>query len=173
MQTLIRKASQNDIERIMEIVHGAQLSLAELGIDQWQNGYPTAEIIATDIEHGTGYVACNIEGKAIGYAAIITTGEEAYNQINSWNINTPYVVIHRLCVDLRERRTGVAQQLMEYAISQAARQGIGAMRIDTHRGNTRMQQMVEKMGFRYCGVVYYDSGERLAYDLNISLYNNR
>ena len=41
---MIRKAQYDDIETIMAIVREAQLSLRELGIDQWQDGYPSSDV---------------------------------------------------------------------------------------------------------------------------------
>ena len=49
---MIRKATIGDIESIMGIVSCAQQALRELGIDQWQDGYPRVNDIEEDIEHG-------------------------------------------------------------------------------------------------------------------------
>ena len=43
---MIRKATIKDIDHIMSIVSDAQLSLRELGIDQWQDGYPSVDVIS-------------------------------------------------------------------------------------------------------------------------------
>ena len=51
---MIRRATHSDLEAIMTIVHSAQLYLAELGIDQWQDGYPEREVIVADIDTGVG-----------------------------------------------------------------------------------------------------------------------
>lgn len=170
---MIRLANPRDVEAIMSIVHGAQCSLAELGIDQWQNGYPSLDVIMADIERGVGYVLCGEDGCPIGYIAIVMDGEPAYLQItdSEWNTPNSYVVVHRLCVALDARREGVAVRMMRYAADVAREAGIKAFRIDTHRGNIRMLSMLEKLGFAYCGIVHYDSGERLAYDLNLDLSN--
>lgn len=168
---MIRKAVANDIPTIMSIVRSAQLALAELGIDQWQDGYPSVEAIDGDIERGVGYVVCDDEDMPIGYAAIVLTGEEAYKQIESWATNDEYVVVHRLCVSGSCRRRGISYQLMRHAAELARKQGFDAFRIDTHRGNIRMLQMMQKLGFAYRGIVHYDSGERLAFDLNLDLTN--
>ena len=40
---MIRQAIREDIPTIMSIVRSAQCALAELGIDQWQDGYPSAQ----------------------------------------------------------------------------------------------------------------------------------
>ena len=167
---MIRRATIVDIERILSIVRSAQLSLRALGIDQWQDGYPRRENIISDIVDGVGWVVVDDDDNAIGYAAIPLTGEEAYLQLqdDDWHTSSRYVVVHRLCVDGTTRRRGVAMQLMNHAITLAREAGLDGFRIDTHRGNIRMLSLVEKLGFSYCGVVRYDSGERLAFDLNIT-----
>ena len=167
---LIRLATHNDIESILSIVRSAQLSLSELGIDQWQDGYPSKEVVAEDIASQVGQVYC-IENKVVGYAAILFTGEETYSQIpdSEWDTSNDYVVVHRLCVRNGYTKVGIAMALMDYASQMAIERGYTGFRIDTHRGNIRMLSLLEKLGFKYVGVIYYDSGERLAYDLNLCI----
>ena len=166
---MIRRAQHSDLATIMQIVRSAQLALSELHIDQWQDGYPTRDNIALDIERGVGYVATDPSDNPIGYAAILLSEEPAYRQIadSRWNTPNDYVVVHRLCVRSEARRLGVAQQLMEYAMRHAETEGIRAFRIDTHEGNIRMLSMLHKLGFEPRGIVRYESGQRIAYDLNI------
>ena len=154
----------------MSIVRSAQLSLKELGIDQWQDGYPSKGVIVEDITQGVGYVICSDVGAVVGYEAIVLTGEEAYNQIadETWNTPDSYVVVHRLCVSGDCRRCGVAQELMAYAAKYAVENGVNAFRIDTHKGNVRMLSLLHKLGFKHVGIVRYDSGEREAFDMNLN-----
>ena len=116
-----------------------------------------------------GYGATNADDHPIGYAAILLSEEPAYRQIadSRWNTSNDYVVVHRLCVHSEARRSGEAQQLLEYAMRPAAADGIRAFRIDTHEGNIRMLSMLHKLGFEPRGIVCYESGQRIAYDLNI------
>lgn len=166
---MIRKAQYGDIETIMNIVHEAQLSLRELGIDQWQDGYPSHEVIRHDIDNGVGHILLNDDNIIIGYAAIVLSGEETYKQLDpsEWHTTDEYVVVHRLCVSTSKCRCGGATQLMHYAANVARTNGINSFRIDTHRGNIRMLTMLAKLCFEYCGIIYYTSGERLAYDLDL------
>lgn len=168
---MIRRATLEDVATIMNIVHSAQRALAELGIDQWQDGYPSRGAIVQDITNGAGYVACSEDDTPIGYAAIVLTGEEAYRQISTWATAEEYVVVHRLCVAGDCRRSGIAYRLMRYAADMARSAGYDAFRIDTHRGNVRMLRMMQKLGFEYRGIIRYDSGERMAFDLNLDLSN--
>ena len=48
----LRKAHPADLPEIMTIIHQAQKSLAEQGVDQWQDGYPDEAAILRDIEKG-------------------------------------------------------------------------------------------------------------------------
>jgi hypothetical protein len=52
----IRKSNRADIPSIMEIISHAQSLLRSGGVDQWQDGYPTAEIIAADIAKSESYL---------------------------------------------------------------------------------------------------------------------
>lgn len=168
---MIRRATLQDVDNIMDIVHSAQLALRELGIDQWQDGYPTAESIEEDIAQGVGYVATN-NNATIGYAAIVLTGEQAYQQIaDSWLYGNDYVVVHRLCTAQSHLRQGIALDLMMYAAELSRKRGFNAFRIDTHRGNIRMLSMLEKLEFRRVGIIHYDSGERVAYELDLNKTN--
>ena len=171
---LIRRATTNDIGAIMTIVHSAQRALAELGIDQWQDGYPSEDVILEDVSRGVGYVAYALDGTVLGYEAVVVTGEEAYAQLPDevWHTPNEYVVVHRICVSGECRRQGVALKLISFACEHAQQHNIEAFRIDTHKGNTRMLSLLNKLGFEYVGIVHYDSGERMAFDLNITANNN-
>lgn len=166
---MIRRANNRDIEAIMGIISDAQAALRELGIDQWQDGYPTAEIIERDIESNAGYVYVE-DNMVVGYAAIVLTGEIAYKQIDDhvWGTEEDYVVVHRLCVSKGYTRNGIALSLMRKAKELAIEAGYSGFRIDTHRGNVRMLSMMDRLGFEYRGIIHYDSGERLAYDLKFN-----
>ena len=49
---------------------------------------------------------------------------------------------------------------------------IFAMRVDTHRENQTMRRFLEKRGYQFCGLVYYEGkageAERLAYDKKLN-----
>lgn len=166
---MIRRATTADVADILSIVADAQLSLRELGIDQWQDGYPSQSVIEADIASEVGYVY-TLDNRVVGYAAVVLTGEDTYRQIsdNEWNTLSDYIVVHRLCVRRGYTKIGVATALMNFASQMASESGYTGFRIDTHRGNIRMLAMLEKLGFKYVGIIYYDSGERLAYDLKLS-----
>lgn len=160
-----RNATYDDIESIMEIVADAQESLRGLHIDQWQNGYPNAEVIKTDIDNKVGIVGL-LDGKIVAFAAIVFTGEPAYDDLQegNWLSNEDYVVLHRLCVRKSATRHGIAGQIMTYIETEALKKGVKSFKIDTHLGNIYMMDLLKKSGFTYCGIVYYDHGKRWAFE---------
>ena len=167
---LVRKTSREDVKKICEIIDQAKQYMKNSGIDQWQNGYPSTEVIEQDIDCGVGYVACANDGKVVGYEAVVLTGEEAYTQIadEMWHTSNNYVVVHRLCVLSDVRRSGIAIELMRFAEVHALKHGIRDFRIDTHKGNVRMLAMLKKLGFEHVGTIRYDSGLREAFDLKFN-----
>ena len=118
---MIRKGNTNDIPAIMEIIADAQSLLAGRGVDQWQDGYPTADIIAQDIARAESYVI-EIDRSVAATAVISFAGEVTYNSIDgAWLNDNSYVVVHRLAVRNSTLRSGLARQMMLYAEELARR----------------------------------------------------
>lgn len=166
---LIRKSTGTDIISIMPIFDEARKTIAALGIDQWQNGYPSEEIILSDIELEQSYL-CELDGNICGTFAMLSCGEPTYDNIydGHWltgDESQNYVAIHRVAISVSSRGSGLSGKIISYAADFAKNIGRKSLRIDTHRGNLVMRRMLEKNGFRYCGVIYLESGdERVAYE---------
>ena len=157
----IRLAFPNEVDAVMKVIEDAKKTLAQSGSDQWQNGYPNADIIIDDIISGQAYVALE-EGEVIAYAAVTRSPESAYDAIyeGKWQGGEPeYLVFHRIAVARDAQGQGVAQTFLEGLI-----EGFDYLdfRSDTHDQNKVMQHIFEKLGFKQVGKVPVD-GERLAY----------
>jgi len=152
----IRLAFPNEVDAIMQVMEDAKKCLAKSGSDQWQNGYPNADIIIDDIISGQAYVALE-EGELLAYAAVTKSPEEAYEAIyeGSWQGGeSEYLVFHRIAVAADVQGKGGAHTFLEGLI-----EGFDS---DTHVENKAMQHIFEKLGFSQVGKVPVD-GERLAY----------
>lgn len=160
----IRYAREGEIPAIMDIINQAKVRLANLGIDQWQSGYPNEESILADINKKDGYVVVE-KDTIVAYAAIIFDGEPTYAQIDGrWLSDEPYVVVHRIAVADSHLRKGLGAYLFQTAQRKALRKGIHRFRIDTHQGNRIMRNLIRKHGFTLCGIVQVRDGKRLAYE---------
>ena len=170
-----RKACAGDLDRIMEIVADGRAALADLGIDQWQGGYPHQSVFEGDIARGESYVAVDREEIA-AITMVSFGGEPIYDRIDdgSWltessSKNPSYGVVHRVAVGRDFRGKGAASFLIGCAEELARQQGRSSVRIDTHPGNVPMRKMLAKLGYTECGIVYvaYSDGgvpERIAFE---------
>lgn len=159
-----RYARREDIPAIKDIINQAKVRLANLGIDQWQSGYPNEESLLNDISNKNGYVVID-KNVVVAYAAIIFDGEPTYTHIDGqWLTDQSYVVVHRIAVADDMLRRGVGAYVMQTAERKALRRGVHSFRIDTHFGNRVMRNLIRKHGFTLCGIVQVRDGQRMAYE---------
>lgn len=91
--------------------------------------------------------------------SIIKKGDPTYMRIydGDWINDSCYGVVHRITSTGNVK--GAASFCLNWALEQC-----GNIRIDTHRDNIVMQHLLDKNGFKYCGIVYVEDGtERIAY----------
>ena len=164
---MIRKSELKDTERVVEIYELAKAGMRDMGINQWQDGYPNAETFAADINKDIS-VVMEKDGEVVGTAAAYIGHEPTYDEIfeGEWlTDNKIYGIIHRIAVDPTKRGAGVASSAMSYVYEMCKEKGITSMRCDTHKDNKIMQHTLEKNGYRYCGVIYLENGDpRVAYE---------
>ncbi|MEG2371125.1 MAG: GNAT family N-acetyltransferase [Alistipes sp.] len=164
MELIFRQTTAADMDRIMEIIGQAQAQMRALGSKQWQNGYPALANIASDAEHGYGYVLCD-RHRIIAYAAVVFDGEAAYASIDgAWLSDRPYVVVHRLAVANERKQQGIAAQFLCHVEGLCAARGVGSFRIDTNFDNHYMLHLLEHQGFAYCGEIRYSDDFRQAFE---------
>lgn len=154
-----RKGGADDLERIMELVADAQRWFRGQGIDQWQDGYPTQDIILSDISYNNNYI---VELNGVVSATFVASfdGEPTYSEIKGkgWLNENPYAVVHRIAVADACRRKGIAREILHYTEELCAERGVRDIRIDTHRDNLAMRSLLKKMGYTHCGCITLTSG---------------
>ena len=161
-----RKTTKKDIESIMKIIEEAKGYFKENKINQWQDGYPNANVIEEDIKNGCSYVLLK-DNSVIGTSVIDFSTEETYNKIyqGGWLTNKEYAVIHRIAIDNSYKGLGIASEIIKNAEKLCIKKGIGSIKVDTHRDNISMQKLLKKNGFAYCGIIYLeDKSVRVAFE---------
>lgn len=156
----IRHTRKEDIPIIMELYEQAKAYMRNKGnLTQWNNGYPTVEIITKDIDNGNSYVF-EENDEIVGTFAFIIGEDPTYQVIEDgeWHSNKTYGTIHRLASSGKAR--GLAKTCLDYCGEK-----MSYLRIDTHEDNQPMQDAVLRYGFRKCGIIYVrDGGKRVAFD---------
>ena len=156
----IRKSTVQDLPRLMEIYRqGREIMLSCGDLNQWKPGYPTEEIIRSDIALGQSYAVIQ-DGLPVGAFAFIPGIDPTYGTVygGHWIDDTkPYATIHRLASTMDSH--GVAAACFDWCWER-----IHNLRIDTHEDNVIMRHCIAKAGFTYCGVIHLLNGDpRLAY----------
>lgn len=164
----LKCSTLKDVPDIMRIIKDAQNYLAGLRIDQWQDGYPNKEQIELDIKNNDSYVVLSDLGEIMITTVFTTRPEVTYQNIDGkWitDDNAKYGVIHRLAVREKYRKLGLAKLIFNKAEEKLKGLKISSMRVDTHKDNKGMQQLISKLGYKYCGIIYLENGdERFAYE---------
>lgn len=150
----VAEAKISDLNGIMNLVHQAQKYFKEHGIDQWQNNYPTEEVILTDIHNHESYVLRE-HNQVIAMMTLTFTEQPEYDRIDGqdWQAQAFYATIHRLAVDNQSKGQGLATKMLSFAAEKCRFLGVTSLRTDTYEKNLPMQTTLKKNGFQQRGVV--------------------
>ena len=156
-------AKRQDYETCCRIINEGRSFQREQGFVQWDETYPTPEMISHDIDIEKGYVL-KLDGEIAGYMFIDFSGEPAYLNIKGeWRSNQPYGVVHRMAFGKGFQGRGLSNIAFELIEKLCLEKGVKYIRIDTDFPNKRMQHVLTKNGFVNCGIIEFQ-GEKLAYD---------
>ena len=160
MSLSINISKIEDIDCLMKIYEAAVLYMRKCGnLNQWTNGYPSRDVIIKDIIAGVSYTIKDENEQICGVFSMIPGLDPTYGYIEGkWIDDTkPYLTIHRIASN--GRVSGIAKTAFDYAVSLT-----GNVRVDTHKDNAKMQEVLISNGFEYCGIIYLlDGNPRLAY----------
>lgn len=162
-----KKATLKDVESIMNIINKAQRYFKEQGIDQWQDNYPNNQDIENDINNKHSYILID-DDKVVGTTALSFNGESSYDKIynGQWLCeDSDYGVIHRMAVDDSYKGLGLGLNIINKTEKICIKKGIKSIKVDTHEDNKSMQRLLEKSGYKYCGMIYLeDDSVRIAFE---------
>ena len=164
MNYSFRKASVHDIPQIWTIIQQAIVRRKNDGSQQWQDGYPNENLIRKDIVDGIGYVLTD-DDKIVGYAAILFNDEPAYEKLKgTWLTNEYFAVVHRVAISDYYLGKGLAQKIFLFTEDLALDNNIFSIKVDTNFDNIPMLKILEKLGYTYCGEVFFRGDARKAFE---------
>ncbi len=151
----IRETRIEELDKVMEIYAHARKFMAEHdNPNQWNNNKPSREQIEADILAGKHYV-CLEDGKIIAVFYFAHETDPTYTKIyeGQWLNAEGYAVVHRIA------SAGIIKGAGSFCMNWASKQ-CDNLRIDTHKDNYVMQNMLKKCGFIHCGTIYLEDGEK-------------
>lgn len=156
----IRKTEIEDLIVLLRLYESARQFMADNGNPgQWGDRYPERVLLEDDIARKCSYVCVDEREEVVGTFFFAIGTEPTYLKIfnGEWLNDEPYGFIHRMAT-VRGRR-GVASYCLDWCFQQS-----GNIRVDTHRNNIPMQKVLERNGYKRCGIIYLKNGdERIAF----------
>ncbi len=158
----IEKAKAEELSAILKIYEKAKEFMVKSGNpNQWRDGYPQEEVLLDDIAQGNLYV---IKENGVICAAFVLAidNEPNYEEIEDgeWLFSGEYGTIHRVASN--GEHSGIFADTLAFC-----ERKIKHLRIDTHSDNRVMRRLIEKHGFKKCGVIRIkadDNSPRIAYE---------
>lgn len=176
-------ATAADIPAILAICDQARAHQRKLGFAQWEDGYPSRDVIAADIaasrayliveepdglppcDASAGHRADESTGSPVGYVVIDPAGDPGYDSLpDTWHTATPYAAVHRLALGDAVRGRHLAAHVMRLIEHRAATLGSRAIRLDTGPDNLPMQRLLATLAYTPLGLRQFPWGPRLAYE---------
>lgn len=156
----IRRSTTDDMPSIMQVYTNAIAYMRRHGNhSQWTNGYPSAEVIQSDISSGNHYIGVDGEGKTAFVFTFIIGKDPTYGHIEGgrWLSDAPYGTIHRIA------SSGLYPDVLGHALNYCFMH-TDNIRIDTHADNAPMLLALSRHQFVRCGVIRtHDGSPRTAF----------
>ena len=152
---LLRLATVADLPAIASIVAANLPLMAAAGNPQWDASYPLPHHFEADIALQQLWVAVDSASNTstvMGVGALTESPEPDYAQAGC-DLTYPAIVPHRIAVDPRQHRRGVASLFLQQAEQLAAERGHNYVRIDTNKCNPAMPTLIAKRGYAFMGEV--------------------
>lgn len=172
MSLLIRLARREDLDAVWLRVRSAVAFMNAHGNPQWNEAYPRPEHFSAALEAGSLFVA-EVDGTVAG-AVVLDTHQPPQYAALPWTTPERSLVIHKLALGQEYMGCGVAAAIFAFAEEEAARRGLGALRVDTYYKNHFMRRRLARQGFAYVGAVRFpaqQAGEYLCFEKRISPEN--
>ena len=151
----ITKATPDDLDTLVAFRDQAAAWLASKGIDQWQEPWPTEDLMVegmlANIEAGETFIIWDDDDTP---AATITINHLAKPEL--WTPEEaaePALYAHKVTVDRAYGGQGLGAELLDWAGTKAADEGADWLRVDVWTTNERLQHYYLREGFTYVRTV--------------------
>jgi len=158
---MIRAATMDDLNCIMEIVQGVIEEMHTYNNFQWDENYPQVKDFARDIEKGDLFIGIR-EGEIVGFICINRTQPIEYVGLK-WALSEDALVVHRMGVSPNHRKIGIGFELVTFADELAIKNNIRYLKTDTYSLNTNAQGLFQKLGYIFVGEMSFLGKEKPFY----------
>ncbi|MCM1150166.1 MAG: GNAT family N-acetyltransferase [Butyricicoccus sp.] len=153
---MIRKATENDIGRVVEIyenIFRAQ-ERGELGTGWVRGIYPSRETALEALERGELFVL--VDGGVVAASARINRSQGEEYRRAAWKTEAPderVMVLHTLAVDPALRGRGYGPRFVDFYEKYALERGCPCLRMDTNERNALARRLYARLGYAEADIV--------------------
>ncbi len=151
---MIKKASILDLDQLYSITKSCAKQMIENSIFQWDENYPSKEILQKDIDLQQIW-KLEVQDVIIGIIVLTEIEDQEYQDVKWLTKNNNNLYIHRLAIEPKYQRKGYAQKLMNYAENYALKNNYSSIRLDTFSKNKRNQEFYKKRNYKKLAYVYF------------------
>jgi ribosomal protein S18 acetylase RimI-like enzyme len=151
-------ATGADVGRIMSLIRNCIKTMESQGIYQWNEFYPTQEVIRDDIENETLHVLRE-DGDVLGIIVLNEEQPSEWGKVNWSTREGKVLAVHRLAVNPKWQQKGIGGRLLDFAEEYAVREKYSSIRLDTYSGNPIAICLYEKHGYKRVGQVRFSKRE--------------
>lgn len=152
-----KKASQSDLPNIMQIYRAAIKHMDDMGINQWDEIYPSEDIIKEDIVNTEMYIG--LINSTIASAFTLSQRHDKEYENGNWRYDDlRYSVIHRLCVNPTYQNKRVGTQTMKFIEDILRSENVETVRLDAFSQNPAALRLYKKLGYNKVGEVNFRKG---------------
>jgi ribosomal protein S18 acetylase RimI-like enzyme len=151
---IIKKALKQDLDQLSSIIKSCGQHLIEQGIFQWNDKYPSIEVLRNDIALQQIW-KLDDENAIVGLIVLTEIEDAEYQHVKWLKKNKKNLYIHRLAVHPNFQGKGYAQKLMDFAERFAFENNYNSIRLDTFSRNIRNQQFYEKRNYVKLESIYF------------------
>jgi len=151
---LIRKVPMENWNKMLELYQAVIAQLRKQGLDQWDEHYPSGEVIRDDLIRGCLFGLK--EGQRwLGAIAIDDSQADEYKTVDWLWREEPVMCIHRLAVHPEAQGRGYAKKLIAFAEELARKRQAKAIRLDTYSLNAKALALYLRLGYQPRGTVMF------------------
>lgn len=152
---MIKPALTEDLAEIKRLTERCAQAMADKGIYQWNEHYPSKEKLAADIKKKELYKLTNAENEIMGIIVISPEMDNEYVPIKWLTKNENNIYVHRLATDPIFWGLGNGKKLMDFAEDFAKNHNYNSVRLDTFSQNKRNHRFYESRGYKRLGDIFF------------------
>lgn len=160
---MIKKLSMDQLFDAFSIIESVIDKMNAEQIFQWDEQYPSREIIKKDISEGSAFGFFESD-ELRGYIVLNEEYSPEYNSLEWKDKNGTALIVHRLSIKADCQGQGIAKQLMMFAEEYAINNGYSSIRLDAFLHNKAALSLYDNLGYTKVGTVTFRKGEFYCYE---------